>query len=77
MSRRKLCAGVWAAASGPDANGQYLGAPPLGNQKFADSPVEGDGFEPSVPRYIGNGFVGSSELGPIYRRTAHPEQLPR
>jgi hypothetical protein len=33
---------------------------------------EGDGFEPSVPRYIGNGFVGSSELGPIYRRTAHP-----
>ena len=29
----------------PDANGLYLGAPPLRNQKFADSPVEGDGFE--------------------------------
>jgi hypothetical protein len=25
---------------GPDANGLYLGAPPLRNQKFADSPVE-------------------------------------
>ena len=37
-----------------------------------DSPLEGDGFEPSVPRWIGNGFVGSSELGPIYPRTAHP-----
>jgi DDE domain len=45
VSRRKLCAGVWAAASGPDANGLYLGAPPLRNQKFADSPVEGTGFE--------------------------------
>ena len=30
---------------GPDANGLYLGAPPLRNQKFADSSVEGDGFE--------------------------------
>ena len=35
----------WAAASGPDANGLYLGAPPLRNQKFADSPAEGTGFE--------------------------------
>jgi hypothetical protein len=26
------------------------GAPPLRNQKFADSPLEGAGFEPSVPR---------------------------
>ena len=34
---------------GPDANGLYLGAPPLRNQKFADSPVERDGFETSVP----------------------------
>ena len=25
------------------------GAPPPRNQKFADSPVEGTGFEPSVP----------------------------
>jgi len=35
---------------GPDANGLYLGAPPLRNQKFADSSVEGDGFELQVPR---------------------------
>jgi hypothetical protein len=27
-----------------------LGAPPIRNQKFADSPVEGDGFELPVPR---------------------------
>jgi hypothetical protein len=27
-----------------------LGAPPLRNQKFADSPVEGNGFELPVPR---------------------------
>ena len=26
------------------------GVPPLRNQKFADSPLEEDGFEPSVPR---------------------------
>jgi hypothetical protein len=41
------------------------------NQKFVDSPVEGNGFERSVPRQIGNGLLGSSELGPIYRRTGH------
>ena len=28
----------------------FDGAPPLRNQKFADSPVEGDGFELPVPR---------------------------
>src|SRR6516164_7663059 len=37
-----------------------------------DSPPEGNGFEHSVPRKIGDGFVGSSELEPIYRRTGHP-----
>ena len=35
----------------------------------ADSSLERNGFERSVPRKIGNGFVGSSELGPIYQRT--------
>ena len=34
--------------------------------------MEKNGFERSVPRQIGNGFAGSSELGPIYRRTGHP-----
>jgi hypothetical protein len=49
----------------PPRHGQEL--------RFAsDSPLEGNGFERSVPRKVGNGFVGSSELGPIYRRTGHP-----
>jgi hypothetical protein len=38
--------------------------------KFAaDSPLEGSGFELSVPRQMGNGFEALSETGPIgYRR---------
>jgi hypothetical protein len=36
------------------------------NQKFADSPPEGNGFERPVPREIGSGFETSSELEPIY-----------
>ena len=34
----------------------------------ADSALEGDGFELSVPRQIGNGFEVSSETGPSARR---------
>jgi hypothetical protein len=41
----------------------------LRNRKFADSPLEGSGFELSVPRQIANGFEALSETGPIgYRR---------
>jgi hypothetical protein len=41
-----------------------------GHVRFAtDSPLEGSGFELSVPRQIGNGFEALSETGPIgYRR---------
>src|SRR5215831_3294611 len=35
------------------------------DRKFADSPLEGAGFEPSVPRPIFNGFEAWSELEPI------------
>src|SRR5215471_1257526 len=35
------------------------------NRKFADSPVERDGFENSVPREISSGFEASAELRPI------------
>ena len=30
-----------------------------GRREFADSPLEGDGFEPSVPREIGFDFEAS------------------
>src|ERR1700746_3569599 len=32
--------------------GAAVGAPPLRNQKFADSPLEGKGFELAVPREV-------------------------
>jgi hypothetical protein len=38
------------------------------NQWFADSSLEGNGFELPVPREIGSGFEVSAELGPIDRR---------
>src|SRR5215472_14382830 len=37
------------------------------NRKFADSPVEGSGFELSVPRQMDNGFAALSEIGPSAR----------
>ena len=41
-----------------------------------DSPLEGSGFELSVPRQMGNGFEALSETGPIgYRRRVSSEQL--
>ena len=45
------------------------------NRWFVDSPLEGNGFERSVPRLVGNGFVCSSELGrstggPVIRAVA-------
>jgi hypothetical protein len=46
------------------------------NRKFVDSLLEGDGFELSVPRQIGNSFRASSEIGPIDRRRGGGEQLP-
>jgi hypothetical protein len=33
--------------------GRRIPAPPLRDRKFADSPLEEDGFEPSVPRGMG------------------------
>jgi hypothetical protein len=48
-----------------------------GVQFAVDSPLEGDGFELSVPRRIGNGFEISSETGPIEHRAAvSSENLP-
>src|SRR5215472_15420209 len=38
--------------------------PPLRDRKFADSSLEGNGFEISVPRRIGSGFEASVGLGP-------------
>jgi hypothetical protein len=38
------------------------------NRKFADSPLEGTGFELPVPREISSGFEASAELRPIDRR---------
>ena len=37
---------------------------------FADSPLEGAGFEPSVPRETSSDFEVSAELGPIDLRRA-------
>ena len=47
-----------------------LGLPPhalLRNLKFADSPLEGSGFELPVPREISSGFEASAESRPIDR----------
>jgi hypothetical protein len=38
------------------------------DRKFADSPLEGNGFEISVPRRIGSGFEASAGSGPINNR---------
>ena len=35
-----------------DSNFRFRWAQPLRNRWFADSPLEGDGFEPSVPRQL-------------------------
>jgi hypothetical protein len=35
------------------------------DREFADSPLEGNGFELPVPREIGGGFEASAELEPI------------
>src|SRR6516164_2190238 len=43
-------------------------APPPRNRWFVDSPLEGNGFEISVPRQIGSGFEASVGLGPIDSR---------
>jgi hypothetical protein len=41
----------------------------VGVRFAAESPLEGSGFELSVPRQMGNGFEALSETGPIgYRR---------
>ena len=45
-------------------------APPLRNRWFADSPLEGTGFELPVPRPIGNNFEALSETGPRRNETA-------
>jgi hypothetical protein len=45
------------------------------NRKFADSSLEGDGFELPVPRQIGNAFTGaapSSGAGRAMRKAAQP-----
>ena len=42
------------AVLGGDHLSCLLGGKPLRDRKFADSPLEGDGFELQVPRQIGN-----------------------
>ena len=46
--------------------GAAVGAPPLRNQKFADSPLEGGGFELVVPDLRGTFFYAApeSQTGP-------------
>jgi hypothetical protein len=44
---------------------RHNAAPPLRDRKFADSSVEGNGFELSVPHETDSGFEASSGLGPI------------
>ena len=47
------------------------------NRKFADSLLEGDGFELPVPCQIGNGFEASSKWGQsTVGPTVSSEQLP-
>src|SRR5215471_5160415 len=38
--------------------------PPLRNRKFADSPLEGNGFEPSVPDRCRRGLPPETQMGP-------------
>jgi hypothetical protein len=45
---------------------------PLRDRKFADSPLEGNGFEISVPRRTGSGFEASVGFGPTDSRRGHP-----
>jgi hypothetical protein len=40
--------------------GAFDGSQRETDRKFADSPLEGTGFEISVPRQIGNGFVADA-----------------
>ena len=54
--RENRCSQVREAVISFPNHSALLGAPPLRNQKFADSPVEGDGLELSVPRQESPGF---------------------
>jgi hypothetical protein len=58
------CAARWALGTG---GGRYSGRTREG-LKFADSPLEGDGFEPSVPRSRVAGR-GQAARNQIFRRT--------
>jgi hypothetical protein len=59
--------GAWLAKAGPRSRGV----------EFAlDSPLEGNGFEPPVPREIGSGFEASAELGPVDRQLSRSRRSP-
>ena len=58
-----------AAASFPVLSLDLTGEAAFAQIEFAtDSPLEGNGFEISVPRQIGSGFEASVGLGPIDSR---------
>ena len=58
-----------ARAAARRRGGDLTGEAAFAQIEFAtDSPLEGDGFELSVPRQIGYIFRASSEMGPIDRR---------
>ena len=62
---------AFGAAAGSNTNCSccYCGAASAAPWFAPDSALEGDGFELSVPRQMGNGFEALSETGPIgYRR---------
>jgi hypothetical protein len=49
---------------------------PPGVRFALDSPLEGNGFEPPVPREVGSGFEASAELGPVDRRLSRSRRSP-
>ena len=60
--RAKLAPPLGFTAADPCVADIYVA---VSDSKFADSSVEGTGFELSVPRETGSGFETSSEFGPI------------
>ena len=47
---------AWEATEGIILPRRRIPAPPLRDRKFVDSPLEGDGFEPSVPLFATGSF---------------------
>ena len=68
MPRSSFAIGVLAPNRNAEPSASIRGGDLSRGSGLYDSPLEGDGFELSVPRQIGNSFRASSEMGPIDRR---------